>query len=327
MALPQQPVEKRKGAVRWKTLTWTVMKVLCTGCILAVIARHVWINWGELSEHSWSISPVAVVAAFFATSATFLCQSLVWGLQVRTSALNVRLSRCIGGALVANLGKYIPGKIWAIMGRVYFLKKDGGGTAHSSALAVLSQSASITAAAFCGLLTIPLVLKCGKSWLPWVLGALPFFAAIGLHPKIYFGVLNWGLRIAGREELDRKLSYRQVWLWILLAFCAIVPIGVAFAVFSASITAVALADVPFLVGTMALAVVVGLVAFFAPAGLGVREGVLLLLLPHVIEPEAAIVVSIGWRLWLTPLEVLWAGAGFMLLKATEPKEMASELKG
>ena len=50
--------------------------------------------------------------------------------------------------------------------------------------------------------------------------------------------------------------------------------------------------------------VAGYLAIFAPAGAGIREGVLLILLQPVMATEAALVFAIITRLWTTTTELI-----------------------
>jgi len=58
----------------------------------------------------------------------------------------------------------------------------------------------------------------------------------------------------------------------------------------------------------AAAYVGGYLALFAPAGLGVREGLLAAFLAPVLPPEAALAVAVAARLWATGVEVVPAAA-------------------
>jgi len=73
-----------------------------------------------------------------------------------------------------------------------------------------------------------------------------------------------------------------------------------------------------------MAGVAGLLAIFAPAGLGVREGVLMIILPGVIGTEAAIVVSLASRIWFTAAELICAGVGWVVLRRTGEGLMKDE---
>lgn len=54
----------------------------------------------------------------------------------------------------------------------------------------------------------------------------------------------------------------------------------------------------------AAAYVVGYLAVFAPAGAGIREGFLVLLLQPSMSAEAALVVALAARVWTTTVELV-----------------------
>ncbi len=74
-----------------------------------------------------------------------------------------------------------------------------------------------------------------------------------------------------------------------------------------SLSDVGWADVPLLIGGYNLAGVLGIVAFFAPAGLGVKEGVLVGFLASVVSgPVAASLVILARLLFVLADVMLWA---------------------
>ena len=64
-------------------------------------------------------------------------------------------------------------------------------------------------------------------------------------------------------------------------------------------------DFLYLMAAFGLAGVAGMVAIFAPAGLGVREGVLLVMLAVVMSPAAAIIVAVVGRLFGALMDVMF----------------------
>jgi hypothetical protein len=54
----------------------------------------------------------------------------------------------------------------------------------------------------------------------------------------------------------------------------------------------------------AAAYVAGYIAVFAPAGAGIREGVLVVLLQPIMAREAAVVLAVIARLWTTAIELI-----------------------
>ena len=68
-----------------------------------------------------------------------------------------------------------------------------------------------------------------------------------------------------------------------------------------------------------LAQVAGFVALFAPAGIGVCEGVLIIGLQGMMGTGPAIVVTVVTRLWQTALDLTMAGAGAAGLRYSSPE--------
>jgi hypothetical protein len=139
-------------------------------------------------------------------------------------------------------------------------------------------------------------------WFPILLSSLGFFFLI-LHPRVLEKMINPILSILGRDPLHLSVSYWDM-LWILLVNLLAWSLGgLGFYFFVNSIIPVTWDYVLFLSGALALSSILGLVAVFAPGGLGVREGVLVYLLSHIMPGGVAVVLSILTRLWMTLIEV------------------------
>jgi uncharacterized membrane protein YbhN (UPF0104 family) len=54
----------------------------------------------------------------------------------------------------------------------------------------------------------------------------------------------------------------------------------------------------------------GLIAVFAPAGLGVREGTLVYLLTYIVPAPIAVILSVATRLWMTLVETGLIGVAY-----------------
>ncbi len=69
-----------------------------------------------------------------------------------------------------------------------------------------------------------------------------------------------------------------------------------------------------LLGANALGMIVGFFAFFAPGGLGVREGVIVAILTLAMPLSDAALLAVLLRLWLTTSDIL-CGSVTMLLRS------------
>ena len=79
---------------------------------------------------------------------------------------------------------------------------------------------------------------------------------------------------------------------------------------------------PAIISITALAGTMGLLAFFSPAGIGVRDGIYFLFLSPLIGAEMAAIVVVCLRLLQTAIDLLSAGLGGLMLHLW-PKEVKS----
>lgn len=83
--------------------------------------------------------------------------------------------------------------------------------------------------------------------------------------------------------------------------------GFSFFVLVSSYTDVSISNLPIIAGISIFSGVMGLIAIFAPAGIGVREGLIILLLSKIYPVEVATVIAVLQRIW-----VLAADGGLFL---------------
>ena len=101
-----------------------------------------------------------------------------------------------------------------------------------------------------------------------------------------------------------RLMVSYLLLWGLL--------GIAFFLFIKSLVPVDLSQFLMLTGIYAIAWGIGFLSFVTPGGLGVREGVLSLLLTIVLPPARAMLVALLSRLWTLSVELLVGGGAFWI---------------
>jgi uncharacterized membrane protein YbhN (UPF0104 family) len=75
---------------------------------------------------------------------------------------------------------------------------------------------------------------------------------------------------------------------------------------------VPLGQLLFVAGALACSNILGLLALFAPSGLGVREGVLVSLLSVVMPAPVAVVIAVLTRLWMTFVEIGMIGVVYLI---------------
>ena len=105
--------------------------------------------------------------------------------------------------------------------------------------------------------------------------------------------------------------------WV--ASCGAVVAGLAMWTFAAAVTNVTAAAYPQITAGFAVAFVAGMVVFFVPSGIGVREGVLAAATAGVFAGGG---VALAWallaRLWQTALELLFVAVAAFVDRRREP---------
>jgi len=213
---------------------------------------------------------------------------------------------------ISNLGKYIPGKVWAL-----------------SAMAVMSEARGVSpvvAAAASLLITIintvvgfVVVAATGARVLDLPPVAIAAIAAAGiavvLAPPLLprFGALAG--RMLGREVVIPHLPFSAVALSAVATAAAWLGYGLAFRLFVAGVLGAAPGSYALYTAVFAGSYLVGFVALFAPGGVGVREVVMAAGLRRAgFATGPAYLVVVASRLWLTVLEIvpalLFIGHGF-----------------
>ena len=119
------------------------------------------------------------------------------------------------------------------------------------------------------------------------------------------------LRATGKKLFQKSFQYQ--WLSVLASHIFLwICQGLAFFLFVKSFAPVQWADAGVLTAIFAFAWIVGFLSFLTPGGLGVREGLLGLLLANYLPPPQAMLVALFCRLWMLSAEMLLAGTAFFL---------------
>jgi uncharacterized membrane protein YbhN (UPF0104 family) len=228
----------------------------------------------------------------------------------------------------SNLGKYVPGGFWPALGRVALAPSMSLSRAHAAVSLVLEAGLSTAG----GLIVFALSLGFGGTLpagtRPWQWIALAAVLVVCLHPAIFRRALQVAFRVARVKQEPPSLSYAATLGLVALYAVSWLVAGAAFQCFTRAIVSNAGGNTLAYAGAYAAASVAGLVVLFAPGGIGVREGVLALLITPFVGAGNAVIVGFAARVWSTLLElVLSGGALGMPTPGGEQSETAEEAFG
>jgi glycosyltransferase 2 family protein len=231
----------------------------------------------EFSRVDWGALAGAVVLGAAGTAAG----ALIW--LAILDALGVRPQlRWAGIFFQAQLGKYIPGSVWQYAGRAAAARTHGIPVRPVG----VSLPVEFAASALAGGSMAALLLGW---WGAVVVGAVAvLLIALDRPARSHLPVL---------ATVRATILYLPVWLLL----------GASFWLCARGLLGIPAGDLPVYMGAFAVAWLAGLVAVYAPGGLGVREAVLVALLSSRIGAADALVVAAASRLILILVDVLLAG--------------------
>ena len=274
------------------------------------------IDWATLFKIK--INWLWMLAATGASLAVRFWFAEIWMLLLRRLGAQIRKDRFELFVVYAKswLGRYIPGGATWILGKIYFATKLGISKAKlgiSSFLEGALQIIVVLVSAAAMLAVDPHVQKLGRGWV-WALLAAALAGLIVVYPAVFNRVVTFGYKLIRKQGLDGEHlpDNATIGKGILAFLVSSVLSGLSFYFVAAAVDpALPLDSVLFVIGASNLASALSMLAFFAPAGLGVREGVQLTMLLLVMRPEQALVATVLMRLWSIVMDAGFVGLAWL----------------
>ncbi len=233
--------------------------------------------------------------------AMMLVFPLLWVAILRGVGIEMPLRQCYAIWWVTNLGKYVPGKAWMVLGRVYLAREHGKARVLESFAweFVVSVSSAVIAGCVLFLIDGP------HMWMTPIVVAAALASLIPVaSPRLVQKVLHAPLKWIGRGDwTEPPRMHRGPYLVALgLAIAIWLLWGIAHGLMLRGIGL----DVPYwaVTGAFALAWVLGYVAIILPAGLGVREGAIHVLLGPLMVVGGAALLALMSRAVTVVAELL-----------------------
>lgn len=289
---------------------WTALQLLLLGAILVLVGRQMVgmreelrASAGTLDIH-WGL--VTVASGIVLLTYAALIQS--WRMLMSGWGSTIGYGAAIRIWTIANLGRYVPGKVWSVGALVVLARREGANPIAAAGAALLGTLINIGAGFGIVAITGASVLDAldpRYRIVTWV-GSAGFVLGVLLLPRLLPVLLAWLAR--RRESLvppAQPLARRVIWAAVAINCLSWVGYGVAFAVLTRAVLPTVSGALPTFVAIWTASYLVGYLVLIAPGGIGARDtalGLALVSLGMAVAPDATILVFIS-RLWLTVLEV------------------------
>lgn len=243
---------------------------------------------------------------------------------IASTKMPISFSNSVASVGLSIFTKYIPGKVWLILGRAaYMSKMTGIPASHLASLSLTTQLLVMwTGLTFgaTGLLLANNFLAYGSIILPmWLLLTFGIFSpwAHRSMEKVLSFVLKRNIalpQLRFSSTFDVLPWYCAYWTCYCIGFYTLIQ-AIHPEPFS-----------PLVAFAFPLAGTLGLMAVIAPGGIGVREGILVAyLVVNGFDKETAITISLVARMWYLTGEICIFLLGFLMHKFSSSSESCSNL--
>ncbi len=313
------PILPRGGVLRTAKIAFAV-------AVAIAIAAALVSQWGELREAAACARPswgyIALSCALVLANYALLIQA--WRVLMAGWGGSLAFWPSARIWTISNLGRYIPGKVWAIGSLAVMAQSRGVSGAAAVGAAILGSLINtvagfiVLAATGAGVLELPTV-------------AVVAIALLGAAILVAPPFLPWLGRVAGRlarrDITIPRIPHRAIWIAAAISAFSWILYGIAFRVLAAGVLSRAPGAAGLYTAIFTGSYLAGFLAVIAPGGVGVREVVMAGALKGAgFGTGEAILLVVASRIWLTVLEILPA-ALFLMVRPLrrEPAETTSEV--
>lgn len=287
------------------------LKIIFGVLVVVFLAWYFWKNWDEFSEKIMSVNiGIFIVSMLFYFVYKITLASL-WHYITKRNGCSIRYEKAVTSYLYSILGKYIPGKVFMLAARLTYYKEEEAPLSKVTVCFFIENVCTLLGAAMLFIVSLfffPNELLENYKWLTLLLIAA-FFVCI--HPKI----INFVLRLIGKifkKNLEIPMKYSQMLKVVLLFIGNWLIVGFGFFILTKSIYPdVEWSQLLYCAGIWGVSAIMGILAIFAPSGLGVREGIIVAGLMLIMPQSDAMVISVVSRLWQTIPELLLVAMAFV----------------
>src|ERR1035441_7971239 len=208
---------------------------------------------------------------------------LAWRALLADLGSPLPLPAAIRVMFIGQLGKYVPGAVWALAPRCDLARDYVVPRRRSATASLVGMATTLVVGLVAAGVMLPLTSASAVRHYWWVLAITPLAVAC-LYPKVIKFSLNLVLKVVRRPPLEKSVSVG----------------GMA----------------------RALAWSVGFLIIFFPGGIGPREIALIAVLAPVMPAASALVVALASRVVMTLGDLVWAGAGLTIGRGRTPRPTA-----
>ena len=271
-------------ASRTRDLVQRAASIAIIGGVAYFFFRAFRRNWAEIEAAKLKLDyPLLLVAASFML-VCYLLSTYAWRATVNTLSAPQKLtfSESVATFNASGLTKYLPGKFWSYALQMYWLSGAGFSKAMVVYANVVNLVISIVTTVLLGL--VCLAFSSTRPPIQLVLAALAVVVVVDLCIIKFYSSVFGGLVKLVNRWLKRELGYFELSARFMLELHVIYLLSGVAAGASTYLVCLSIGvwpaprDAALVVASSLISEVIGFLAVIVPGGLGVREGVMYLML-------------------------------------------------
>ncbi|MCU0227793.1 MAG: lysylphosphatidylglycerol synthase domain-containing protein, partial [Bryobacterales bacterium] len=242
-----------------------IIKVLLPLAILGFLGQSVYNNWSQVRDYPWRFDlPLLGLALLFGASWFFL-RTWIWAQLVREMHQQLPYWPAFRVFMVSEVARYVPGKIWQYVSRIYLAEHYRIPPALTLTSAVVELLLMMVAAGGIAMANASRLLpQFEEQYRPLFLVGL--LAALALvHPR---SLQTWSrllARFLRQEWVPFDVRYSHLVLLLMASLLTWVLAGLGFAFFVQSLVPSASGRIVQLITIYAASWLIGLLAILVPA--------------------------------------------------------------
>lgn len=190
--------------------------------------------------------------------------------------------------ILSRIGSYLPGRVWYATNYYLFSKK-----LNLDPTKIIKNFVMLNILLFLvgGICCLPVIFL----FSPAIQKLLVVFILIILvlvHPRVFNNIFGFFLR----KKPIESFGFGFLMIASILYFSAYIMLGLSLYLCISAFAKVDFSYLPLVIAATAASLVIGLLAVFAPAGIGISEGISVMILSHIIPLQIAVMAVVAFRI-------------------------------
>jgi uncharacterized membrane protein YbhN (UPF0104 family) len=279
--------------------------------VLAFCGYGLYAVWPQVTAGLGRLHWYSVALSLGSALAGSACMMLAWRTILADLGSPLPVSAAARINFLAQLGKYVPGAVWAFAAQVELGHDYHVPRRRSFASVVVSLTVTVGSGLGLALATLPFASPGVARHYWWALAFIPAIAA-ALCPPVLGRVLDRVLALIRSQPLERRPTWAGLGRALLWNLAGWLLLGVQVWLLLSDLAGLRGSSLALAVGGYALAFSAGMLLIVLPSGIGAREIILIAALSSVVSRGDAVAVALVTRLVTTVSDLTWGAVGVAL---------------